>query len=76
METRSTGILAGFVPERDLAEELGVTVRTISRWRKKQIGPPHTTAGREIIYNVESTRAWLAAGGTSTPAAKPCCRKG
>ena len=63
-------ILAGYLPEKEMARELGVTTRTFRRWRQLQIGPPHATAGREVIYSIETTRAWLQAGGTSGTSAK------
>jgi hypothetical protein len=65
VSTARGGVLAGYLEEKDLAKELGRNVATVRRWRKMRIGPPHTQNGREFLYNVESTRAWLAAGGTN-----------
>jgi hypothetical protein len=63
--TARTGILAGYLEETDLAKELGRNVATVRRWRKMRIGPPYTQNGREFLYSVEGTRAWLARGGTN-----------
>ena len=65
-----TGVLADFLSEKELAQELGRCERTLARWRKLRIGPPFGMNGREPIYNVQQARAWLAAGGTSKPAAR------
>ena len=58
-------ILDGFITEKQLAKLLGRGERTVARWRKQQIGPPFVKNGREIFYNVDASRAWLAAGGTA-----------
>ena len=63
MDTRS-GVLAGYLTEKQMADELGCTERTLARWRKLGIGPPYTKRGRFIDYSVEGARGWLAAGGT------------
>jgi hypothetical protein len=74
MET-SSGIMAGFAPEKEVALELGVTTRTLARWRKMQIGPPYVRTGRDVIYNIERAKHWLAAGGTATAVASPRRRR-
>jgi hypothetical protein len=63
--SRRSGLLADYLPEKDLAAELDVTVRTLARWRELRIGPPYVTRGREIEYPITAARSWLAAGGTS-----------
>jgi hypothetical protein len=63
-------ILADFVTEEKLAVQLGHHPRSLARWRQRQIGPPHVTNGRYVLYNIEAVRAWLAAGGTTAAAAK------
>jgi hypothetical protein len=59
-----TGVLAGYLTEKQLAAELGLTERTLARWRERRIGPPVTMVGRVPQYSIEAARAWLAAGGT------------
>jgi hypothetical protein len=41
------------------AEELGVGVRTLRKWRQQRIGPPYIEVGRQIHYGDESRAAWL-----------------
>lgn len=63
--SRRSILLADYLPEKDLAAELGVHERTLARWRVLGIGPPHVMRGREIEYSIAGARAWLAAGGTN-----------
>ena len=60
-------LLADYLPEQQLAVELKRNPRTLQRWRKLGIGPPVTMIGELPYYNIESTRAWLVAGGTAAP---------
>jgi hypothetical protein len=60
-----TGILVDYLPEPKLAAELGHCARTLARWRALRIGPPFTMSGKQVLYNVEAVRQWLAAGGTA-----------
>jgi hypothetical protein len=59
------GILAEYTEEKALAKQLNRSTATVRRWRKLRVGPPYTQNGREFLYNIEATRAWLAAGGTN-----------
>jgi hypothetical protein len=63
--SRRSCLLADYLPEKDLASELGVNERTLARWRALGIGPPYVMRGREIDYSITSAHAWLAAGGTN-----------
>ena len=63
---RRTALLADYLPEKDLATELDVNIRTLARWRELRIGPPFVMRGREIEYLIEGVRTWLAAGGTNS----------
>jgi hypothetical protein len=49
----------GYDTEEEVAAELGVTPRTLKRWRFQRVGPPVTYAGRKPIYSQESKRRWL-----------------
>lgn len=66
---KSTGsddtILAGYLTEKELADQLRRNPRTLQRWRKQQIGPPYTMVGEVPLYNLEDGRQWLATGGTA-----------
>ena len=51
--------IPGHTSEFETAEELGVSIRTLRKWRQLRIGPPWTSVGRFIHYNDESVAAWL-----------------
>jgi DNA-binding transcriptional MerR regulator len=61
--------LSEYVTIDVLARELGVSTRTIRRWRTLRIGPPHLKCGpRRVLYKLDQVREWLdaqAAGGRS-----------
>ena len=46
--------------ERQLAEQLGVSVRTIIRWCDYGDGPPVTAIGRKRLFYRPAVAAWLA----------------
>lgn len=48
-----------YYSKRELAEELGVTIRTLDRWWAERVGPPRVYIGREPVYLRESARQWL-----------------
>ena len=51
--------IPGYSPERETAEELSVSVRTLRKWRQLRIGPPYIEVGRQIHYRDESRATWL-----------------
>jgi hypothetical protein len=51
--------IPGYSPERETAEELNVSLRTLRKWRQLRIGPPWVEVGRQIHYGDESRAAWL-----------------
>jgi hypothetical protein len=55
------GVLAGYVSRDDLARELGVSPRTVTRWTFQLGGIPHLAVGNRTLYRRESVTAWLAA---------------
>lgn len=54
----------------DLAELLGVTERTIKRWRASGDGPPHMMFGRTVRYHPARVQAWMLAREQGTPSRK------
>jgi predicted DNA-binding transcriptional regulator AlpA len=54
-------LLDGYVRRDELAQQLGVSARTIDRWHTLRCGPPRISVGRTIIYNLDSVRQWLRA---------------
>jgi predicted DNA-binding transcriptional regulator AlpA len=52
-------ILDGFLRREELAQQLGLSPRTIDRWEALRKGPPRVCVGRTILYSVDSVREWL-----------------
>lgn len=44
----------------ELAETLGVSIRTLARWNQRRIGPARVRVGRLVGYRPASIEAWLA----------------
>ena len=51
--------LAILLSQRSVAERLGVTERTMERWRAEGCGPPYLKVGRGIRYDEADVAAWL-----------------
>jgi len=49
------------LPQQTVAARLGVTARTIERWRTEGAGPPFLKVGRGVRYDEADLSAWLAA---------------
>lgn len=52
-------ILADYIPPDELAEQLGVTTRTLHHWRAIGEGPARTKIGKKILYHRQDVAAWL-----------------
>ena len=52
-------VLADYLTEHDLADQLGLTVRTLQRWRSLRCGPAWTKAMRRPMYSRAAVRKWL-----------------
>ncbi len=57
-----------YFSKEEMAEELGVTPRTLDRWWAERKGPPRTYVGRTPCYLKSSSRQWLESG--ERPAAR------
>lgn len=53
------GLLSGFLTPEQLALHLGVSLRTLARWRARRIGPARCVVGKLILYRTETIRDWL-----------------
>ena len=53
--------LEGYLRPPQLAERLGVSLRTLSRWHAERTGPPRITKGRLALYRLEALHQWLEA---------------
>lgn len=49
-----------FLTERETAEFLRVSVRTVQRWRVTGAGPPFRAHGRRILYAASDLENWSA----------------
>jgi hypothetical protein len=56
---KRTADIPEYSSERQTAEELGVTLRTLRLWRQLGKGPAYVKFGRQIHYRTESRDAWL-----------------
>ena len=57
--TAGVNRLEGFLSPPQLAERLGVSLRTLSRWHAERTGPPRITRGRLVLYRLEALHKWL-----------------
>jgi hypothetical protein len=53
--------IPGHLSEFETAEEFGVAIRTLRKWRQLRVGPPWIAVGRRIFYSDASRCAWLQA---------------
>jgi excisionase family DNA binding protein len=68
--TTSRAALSGLDPllsVHELAEYLGVPVRTIYDWRQTGHGPRGIRVGRHLKFAVSDVAAWIAAQREATP---------
>lgn len=47
---RSMAALTGYIREKDLAQELGLTVSALRAWRRRGYGPTARKVGRMVVY--------------------------
>jgi hypothetical protein len=59
-EKTTNSILAGYMTRRELASQLGVTIRTLQGWEKLRTGPPVSKVSTHTHYRREAVEAWLA----------------
>ncbi len=56
---QQSSILAEYLTPKQLAKELGVSLRTVERWHQFRHDPPRVALGRMRLYRLESIKAWL-----------------
>jgi hypothetical protein len=57
--TGRTGLLADFIPAKQLATEVKKTYRTILNWMNQPDGLPYAQLGNQRIIHPETARKWL-----------------
>ena len=60
-ETSARALLAGYLPETEVAAARGVTVRALRAERQRGEGPPFVRISRTVYYPREGFRQWLKA---------------
>jgi len=58
-EPRKRAHIPGYTSEFETAEELGISIRLLRKWRQLRIGPPYIEVGRQFHYSDESRATWL-----------------
>lgn len=48
-----------------LADILGISIRTLARWDEARVGPPRIKVGQLVLYDAMKFTAWLAGNETS-----------
>lgn len=66
-EDMSDQLLAGWLSEQEVAEQLRHHWQTVRRWRLLGIGPKFSRCGRKYLYQRADVAVWLAAGGVAAP---------
>lgn len=64
-----------YFTQRELAERLKVSGRTVEKWRGRGMGPPYRLVGRRALYSSSAVARWLesgtaASGGTAHAASR------
>lgn len=52
-------LLADFLSRRQLADELRIDIRTLSRWRWQRKGPPAIRVAGRVLFKRSDVLAWL-----------------
>jgi hypothetical protein len=53
------GVLADYYTEQQLAAQLGISQRTLKRWRRARDGPPYLVISRQIYFRRGAVEGWL-----------------
>jgi len=56
-----SGLLEGYLPEREAANARNKSTRTLRAERQRGSGPPWVKDGKQVLYPIEGFRAWLKA---------------
>lgn len=48
-----------YILPKQLAAELGISIRTLHRWHSARQGPPRVVLGRVVLYRRSSVLAWI-----------------
>ncbi len=48
-----------FITKKELANQLGISTRTLDRWHSLRKGPARSKIGNFISYRIEAVEEWL-----------------
>lgn len=54
-------MVKAILTEHDLAEEIGLSLKVIQKWRRLGGGPPYMKLGGSVRYRRSDVEAWLTA---------------
>ncbi|SLN77381.1 helix-turn-helix transcriptional regulator [Oceanibacterium hippocampi] len=57
--THKSDLLSDYLSREELAEELGVTVRTIANWQHFRVGPPFCRVGQRVLFLRADVADWI-----------------
>ena len=52
-----------FYSPKELAEVLGVHIKTLAMWRRNETGPKYVKVGKLVRYHRQAVRDWLLPSG-------------
>jgi predicted DNA-binding transcriptional regulator AlpA len=58
-ENHSQNALSSLVPESDFARTIGISIRTLQKWRQQRKGPSPVRIGRQVYFSRESINKWI-----------------
>ena len=53
-----------YLKPKEVANVLGVSLRTLNRWHALRVGPARCKIGRTVLYRISAVGAWLEANET------------
>lgn len=59
--TAADTIRSDYFTPQQLAEGIGISLRTLLRWQQLRIAPPRTCVGGKRLYRKSAVEAWLRA---------------
>jgi len=59
MPANDSSLLGDYFTRQELADELGIHVRSLERWAWLRKGPPQVRIGRRVFYRRSDVLRWL-----------------
>jgi predicted DNA-binding transcriptional regulator AlpA len=55
----SAGTMPAAMNDRELAQRLGISRKTLQKWRSLGMGPPYLKLGAKVVYRAEDIEAYI-----------------